>query len=329
MLRSTSVVMTTMRACELMFVSPVSSPTDSGAVLGDELVELLVAQRLHRRRVEHLVAGLLHRHEDRELGDDGLAGTGRRGDQHALALLEHVARGELERVEVEALAVAERLQQRGVPALLRGGEPFGGRELVGHSSVAGTAASASVTVGPARDSAVVDGRDQHREEVERDHRDREQEHRHDVGGRGRDRAEHRDDQHGDAPALEDGLGAQDADEVQQHEEHRQHEGDADREHELDDEVVVDPRVEEGGVLLRSERREQLDHVREQEPAGRAPGEEQRHRREEEAEGVLLLRLVRPGTRNAKIWYSQTGLAMMIAIVRAIWKCRSNALETVV
>ena len=57
--------------------------------------------------------GLLHRHEDRELGDDGLAGTGRRRDQHALALLEHVARGELERVEVEALALAERLEQRG------------------------------------------------------------------------------------------------------------------------------------------------------------------------------------------------------------------------
>jgi hypothetical protein len=41
------------------------------------------------------------------------------------------------------------------------------------------------------------------------------------------------------------------------------------------------------------------------------------------------RLVRPGTRNAKSWYSHTGLAMMMAIVRPIWKCRSNALETVV
>ena len=39
--------------------------------------------------------------------------------------------------------------------------------------------------------------------------------------------------------------------------------------------------------------------------------------------------VRPGTRKAKIWYSQIGLAATIAIVTAIWRRRSNAPVTVV
>ena len=70
-------------------------------VLGDELLELLVAERLHRRGVEHLRARLAHGQEDRELGDDRLARAGRRGDEHAAALLECGAGRELEGVEVE------------------------------------------------------------------------------------------------------------------------------------------------------------------------------------------------------------------------------------
>ncbi len=41
------------------------------------------------------------------------------------------------------------------------------------------------------------------------------------------------------------------------------------------------------------------------------------------------RPVRPGTRNAKIWYSQIGLAATIAIVTAICSRRSKAPVTVV
>ena len=57
MLRSTSVVMTTIGASALRAVSPVSRPTLVGAVAGRELGVLLVRQRLDRRRVEAFAAG--------------------------------------------------------------------------------------------------------------------------------------------------------------------------------------------------------------------------------------------------------------------------------
>ena len=56
-------------------------PDAAGAVLGDEVAELLVRQRLQRGRVEGLAAAV-ERPLDRELGDDRLAGAGRRRDEH-------------------------------------------------------------------------------------------------------------------------------------------------------------------------------------------------------------------------------------------------------
>ncbi len=108
-----------------------------GAVLVHQLLELLVAQRLHGRRVEDLVAGVLHGQVDRELGDDRLARAGRRRDQHAVAALDRCARRELELVEVEALVRAERLEHRELVASAGGGETLGGRQ-VGHRVINGT-----------------------------------------------------------------------------------------------------------------------------------------------------------------------------------------------
>ena len=54
MLRSTSVVITTIGASPLITLSPVSSPTLCGAVHPDEVAVLLVRERLQRRRVEGL-----------------------------------------------------------------------------------------------------------------------------------------------------------------------------------------------------------------------------------------------------------------------------------
>ncbi len=102
------------------------------AVLADELLELLVAQGLHRRGVEDLRVGLLHGEEDGELGDDGLAGAGRRGDQHAPAALQARARLALERIEVEPQPIAERLELRLSGARPRSSVALGRGELVGH-----------------------------------------------------------------------------------------------------------------------------------------------------------------------------------------------------
>ncbi len=80
-----------------------------------QLVELLVRQRLDGRGVERLVARLEHRQVDRELADDGLAGPGGCGDEHAPPVLEGVASGDLEIVELEPLHLGEigRVRVRG------------------------------------------------------------------------------------------------------------------------------------------------------------------------------------------------------------------------
>jgi hypothetical protein len=101
------------------------------AVLAHELGELLVAQRLHGRGVEDLVPRLLHRQVDRELGDDGLACAGGGGDEHAPAVLERLAGADLERVEVELLPVAERIELRPGGSSAGGGIPLGWALLVG------------------------------------------------------------------------------------------------------------------------------------------------------------------------------------------------------
>ena len=101
MLRSTSVVITTIGASPLIELSPVSRPTRSRAVRADEVAVLLVRQRLERRRVEGLAAAR-ERALDRVLGDEGLARAGRRGDEHRTAGVERVERVALEVVEREA-----------------------------------------------------------------------------------------------------------------------------------------------------------------------------------------------------------------------------------
>ena len=87
------------------------------APLVGELLVLLVAERLDRRRVEDLRARLPHREEDGELGHDRLARTGRRRDEHAAILVERGAGGALERVQVEAEPRRE-LDESGFPALV-------------------------------------------------------------------------------------------------------------------------------------------------------------------------------------------------------------------
>ena len=82
-----------------------------GAVPAGEVGVLLVRQGLDRRRVERLAA-LLQGQVDRELADDGLARTGRGGDQDARARLDVRARLALVVVEAEAVPVGERRQLR-------------------------------------------------------------------------------------------------------------------------------------------------------------------------------------------------------------------------
>ncbi len=100
MLRNTSVVMTTTGASPLMALSPVSSPTLAAPCRSDQVVVLLVGQRLDRRGVEALAA-LRQRQVHRELADHRLARAGRGADQHAAALLQRLARLVLERVQLE------------------------------------------------------------------------------------------------------------------------------------------------------------------------------------------------------------------------------------
>ena len=107
-------------------------------VFGLQLLELLVAQRLHRGRVKDLVALLLHRAVDGELGDDRFASPGRGRHEHALAALDDSARRNLVIVEVEALGSTKRLEDGQVTSLLRRREPLCRRQnLVGHRSDTG------------------------------------------------------------------------------------------------------------------------------------------------------------------------------------------------
>ena len=97
------------------------------SVLGDELRVLLVAERLHGRRVEDLRLRLEHREEHAELGHDRLARTRGGGDEHAATFLERLARGKLERVEVYRETVAEGAQSGKPPQGARCRVSFGRR----------------------------------------------------------------------------------------------------------------------------------------------------------------------------------------------------------
>ena len=81
-------------------------PDRACAVLGHEIAELLVGQGLQRRRVEGLAAAI-ERPLDRELGDDGLAGAGRRRDQHRRSSIHRVDRITLEPVQLEGELLRE------------------------------------------------------------------------------------------------------------------------------------------------------------------------------------------------------------------------------
>ena len=87
---------------------------------------LLVGQRLDRRGVEALEAALQGQ-VDGELPDHGLAGAGRRGDQHAVALVQRGAGLDLKVVELEVIQRAEagelrmRLTVTELRVALRGG----------------------------------------------------------------------------------------------------------------------------------------------------------------------------------------------------------------
>jgi hypothetical protein len=84
MLRRTSVVITTTGASPLIELSPVSRPTLAAPVAGHEVAELLVREGLQRGGVERLAARAQGQ-PDGELPHHRLAGTGRGGDQGALA----------------------------------------------------------------------------------------------------------------------------------------------------------------------------------------------------------------------------------------------------
>ena len=72
-------------------VVPGQQPHRAGAVLVDEVAELLVRERLQRGRVEGL-ASTVQGSLDREFRDDGLARAGRRGDEHRPSLVHGVDR---------------------------------------------------------------------------------------------------------------------------------------------------------------------------------------------------------------------------------------------
>ena len=169
MLRSTSVVITTTGASPLIALSPVSRPTWLGAVAVDQVVVLLVGQRLDRGGVEALArrstalagaarpaAGVgAQRQVYGELADHGLAGAGRGAHQHAAAALQRLARLALERVEVEARSRRTR-QAPGNCAGLGGpatgrGVPLGGarhdRKVNGPACTRPPSASGTVPLG--------------------------------------------------------------------------------------------------------------------------------------------------------------------------------------
>ena len=115
------------------------------------------------------------------------------------------------------------------------------------------------------------------------------------------------------------------DEVQQHEEHRQHERDAGREHELEHEVEV---------VLRRRRTWSTPVGHEavmistmcgstNQPAAMPPRNSGIAVKKNPNVYASRVR-VSPGTRNAKIWYSQTGRRSRCRSSRAIWMRTSNA-----
>ncbi len=99
----------------------------------DEVVVLLVRQRLDRRGVEALAA-LLERQVDRVLAHDGLARSRRRRHQHPVPAGEGGAGGDLERVEVEAVEVAERSELWGGLPLAEPRVAFGRAHRGAHGS---------------------------------------------------------------------------------------------------------------------------------------------------------------------------------------------------
>ena len=106
-------------------------PDAPGAVLAAQVPELLVGQRLERRRVEGLAA-VLQGVGDRVLGHDRLAGPRRRGDEHRLAAVDRVERAALEGVEGERPARLERL----APACVVVRDPGFGHDLTACSQTA-------------------------------------------------------------------------------------------------------------------------------------------------------------------------------------------------
>ena len=80
------------------------------AVRAREVAELLVRERLERRRVGDAPPAL-ERGLDRVLRHEGLARAGRRGDEHGLAGFEGADGVDLERVEREREASGETLEQ--------------------------------------------------------------------------------------------------------------------------------------------------------------------------------------------------------------------------
>jgi len=101
---------------------PGEQPDVVGSVAGDEVVVLLVGQRLDRGGVERLAAGR-EGGMDGELTDDRLTGPGGSGDEHSLPPLDGEAGLDLEVIEREALLGGEVTQQR--PG--HGAKPTSGR----------------------------------------------------------------------------------------------------------------------------------------------------------------------------------------------------------
>ena len=183
MLRSTSVVITTMRAPELMLLSPVSRPTYS-APCSARARELLVAQRLHRRRVEHL--------RPRRRAWPGAPRTRRRS-----SCLRRWARRPARCARPRGRHRRRAGTDRGRSRRARGTPPVAGWQRTsrerGVSLCRGRAARCSgATAARPRALGVASRRrvEQHRDpdggEVQHHHRDGEQEHRDHIGGRGGD-----------------------------------------------------------------------------------------------------------------------------------------------
>ena len=99
----------------------------------DQVVVLLVGQRLDRRGVEALAA-LLQGQVHRVLAHHGLARSGRRRHQHPVPVGERGAGGELERVELEAVELAERGELRGGLPLAEPRVAFGRAHRGAHGS---------------------------------------------------------------------------------------------------------------------------------------------------------------------------------------------------